>query len=161
MYLPIYVVRHYVANFYFPLLLCTHTFVYSDVMSPFFLSVLKVSTQFFHDADLIGATYMAKTCNLFTYYCYSQAEPIEQISSQILLLWCIYKGIKHAPRTTTELQPYSTQNAMYLSRPPDPLKSLIRLYVGLRTGYDLGYMAVWVEYGCSSVVVRGACFIPL
>ena len=76
MYLPIYVVRHYVANFYFPLLLCTHTFIYSDVMSPFFLSVLKVSTQFFHDADLIGAAYMAKTCNLFTYYCYSQAEPI-------------------------------------------------------------------------------------
>ena len=76
MYLPIYVVRHYVANFYFPLLLCTHTFIYSDVMSPFFLSVLKVSTQFFHDADLIGAAYMAKTCNLFTYYCYSQAVPI-------------------------------------------------------------------------------------
>ena len=55
MYLPIYVVRHYVANFYFPLLLCTHTFIYSDVISPFFLSVLKVSTQFFHDADFIGA----------------------------------------------------------------------------------------------------------
>ena len=52
-------------------------------------------------------------------------------------------------------------HAMYLSRPPDALKSLIRLYVGLRTGYDLGYIAFWVEYGCSSVVVRGACFIPL
>ena len=57
--------------------------------------------------------HMAKTRNLLTYYCYSQAEPIEQNSSQILLLWCIYKGIKHAPRTTTELQPYSTQTAMY------------------------------------------------
>ena len=33
-------------------------------------------------------------------------------------------------------------HAMYLSRPPDALKSLIRLYVGLRTGYDLGYIAV-------------------
>ena len=32
-------------------------------------------------------------------------------------------------------------HAMYLSRPPDALKSLIRLYVGLRTGYDLGYIA--------------------
>ena len=52
-------------------------------------------------------------------------------------------------------------HAMYLSRPPDALKSLIRLYVGLRTGYDLGYIAFWVEYGCSSVVVRGARFIPL
>ena len=38
-------------------------------------------------------------------------------------------------------------HAMYLSRPPDALKSLIRLYVGLRTGYDLGYIAFWVEYG--------------
>ena len=33
-------------------------------------------------------------------------------------------------------------HAKYLSRPPDALKSLIRLYVGLRTGYDLGYIAV-------------------
>ena len=32
-------------------------------------------------------------------------------------------------------------HAMYLSRPPDALKSLIRLYVGLRTGYDLGCIA--------------------
>ena len=31
MYLPIYVVRHYVANFYFPLLLCTHTFIYLPI----------------------------------------------------------------------------------------------------------------------------------
>ena len=51
----------------------------------FFLSVLKVSTQFFQDVDLIGA-YMAKARNLLTYYCYSQAEPIEQNSSPILLL---------------------------------------------------------------------------
>ena len=29
---------------------------------------------------------------------------------------------------------------MYLSRPPYALKSLIRLYVGLRTGHDLGYI---------------------
>ena len=29
MYLPIYVVGHYVANFYFPLLLCIHTIIYS------------------------------------------------------------------------------------------------------------------------------------
>ena len=32
-------------------------------------------------------------------------------------------------------------HAKYLSRPPDALKSLIRLYVGLRTGYDLGCIA--------------------
>ena len=32
MYLPIYVVSHSVANFYFPLPLCIHTFIYSDVM---------------------------------------------------------------------------------------------------------------------------------
>ena len=41
-------------------------------------------------------------------------------------------------------------HAMYLSRPPDALKSLIRLYVGLRTGYDLGYITFWVESGFSS-----------
>ena len=34
---------------------------------------------------------------------------------------------------------------MYLSRPPDALKSLIRLYVGLRTGYDLGYIAFCIQ----------------
>ena len=112
-YLPIYVARHYVANFYFPLLLCTHTFIYSDVMSPFF----SVSFEGFHSVlswcGFNWCPHMAKTRNLLTYYCYSQAEPIEQNSSQILLLWCIYKGIKHAPQTTTELQPYSTQTAMY------------------------------------------------
>ena len=32
----------------------------------------------------------------------------------------------------------SNKNAMYLSRPPGALKCLIRLNVGLRTGYDLG-----------------------
>ena len=36
-------------------------------------------------------------------------------------------------------------HAMYLSRPPDALKSLIRLYVGLRTGYDLGYIAFCIQ----------------
>ena len=41
-------------------------------------------------------------------------------------------------------------HAMYLSIPPDALKSLIRLYVGLRTGYDLGYITFWVESGFSS-----------
>ena len=34
---------------------------------------------------------------------------------------------------------------MYLSRPPGALKSLIRLNVGLRTGYDLGYIAFLSE----------------
>ena len=35
---------------------------------------------------------------------------------------------------------------MYLSRPPDALKSLIRLNVGLRTGYDLGYIFLtWIR----------------
>ena len=43
---------------------------------------------------------------------------------------------------------------MYLSRPPDALKSLIRLYVGLRTGYDLGYIA-WL-----SLVHRKMTFEP-
>ena len=55
-----------------------------SIIPHFFLSVLKVSTQFFHDADFIGAAYMAKTRKLFTYYCYSQAEPIEQNSSLLL-----------------------------------------------------------------------------
>ena len=39
----------------------------------------------------------------------------------------------------------TNKNAMYLSRPPGALKSLIRLNVGLRTGYDLGYIAFLSE----------------
>ena len=38
-YLPIYVVRHYISNFYFPLPLCTHTFIYSDVMQHYKIDI--------------------------------------------------------------------------------------------------------------------------
>ena len=48
---------------------------------------------------------------------------------------------------------------MYLSRPPDALKSLIRLYVGLRTGYDLGVHSILTLKGAAQA--KTACIISL
>ena len=69
-------------------------------MSPFFLSVLKVSTQFSHDADLIGAAYMAKTCNLLpTIATVKQSQlPIFSLLLSFIMFPYVLKNTKYCQK---------------------------------------------------------------